>query len=79
MFEDFQALAAAELPRQARVYGTFLSPMLTVIQSAPKPLGEALKAKLKEMRRSLQRRYRADLDDMRLFFRLGGLPSDPFR
>jgi hypothetical protein len=31
------------------------------------------------MRRALPRRYRADLDDLRLFFKLGGLPSDPFR
>jgi hypothetical protein len=50
-----------------------------VIQTPPKPLDEGLRKKLKEMRRALPRRYRADLDDMRLFFKLGGLPSDPFR
>jgi arsenite methyltransferase len=30
------------------------------------------------MRRELPRRYRRDLDDIRLFFRLGGLRNDPF-
>jgi len=30
------------------------------------------------MRRELPRKYRGDLDDMRIFFRLGGLANDPF-
>jgi hypothetical protein len=41
--------------------------MLTLVQTDPKPIGAGLRAKLSAMRRSLPQRYRADLDDMRLF------------
>jgi hypothetical protein len=33
---------------------------------------------LKAMRRALPRRYRRQLDDIRLLFRLGELKHDPF-
>jgi hypothetical protein len=38
-----------------------------------------LKERLSTMRRRLRRRYRTDLDELRQFFRLGGLPEDAFR
>jgi SAM-dependent methyltransferase len=78
-FEDFKALGAEELGPGARVYRTFLVPLLTLIQTGAKPISTELRGRLRAMRRALPRRYRADLDDMRLFFRLGGLPSDAFR
>jgi hypothetical protein len=62
-----------------RVYGTFLVPFLTVLQTSPKPIPAELARKLVAMRKALMPRYRADLDDMRLFFRLSGLRLDPFR
>jgi ubiquinone/menaquinone biosynthesis C-methylase UbiE len=79
LVDDFRALAREELPREANVYATFLIPILTVIRTPAAGLDETLRARLKALRRGLRGRYRADLDDMRLFFRLGGLPTDPFR
>lgn len=79
LFDDLKSLSSETLPRDASIYGTFLMPVLTVIQTPPKPLPASLQARLKALRRDLPRRYRADLDDLRLFFKFGGLPTDPFR
>jgi len=38
-----------------------------------------LKSRFVSMRKRLLRRYRTDLDELRQFFRLGGMPSDAFR
>ena len=77
-FDDFKSLTRELLPSSANAYGTFLSPFLVVIQTPPEPLPPDLSARLKQMRRNLPARYRADLDDMRLFLKLGGQPADPF-
>lgn len=77
-FEEIKSLAQELLPASVRTYGTFLSPFLLVVQTAPEPLPPSLSVRIKQMRRELPRRYRADLDDMRLFLKLGGQPSDPF-
>lgn len=79
LLDELRAVAATELPAGVRAFGTFISPMLTVICSEPRDLPPALRNRLRAMRVALPRRYRADLDDLRLFFRLGGLRSDPFR
>lgn len=79
LFDDLKGVCKEELPGDASTFATFLAPMLTVIQTAPRILSADLRATLKGLRRALPRRYRADLDDLRLFFKLGGLPSDPFR
>ena len=76
---EFQTAARSRLPQHVTVYSTFLVPMLTSIRTKARGLDPALRESLKSMRRALPRRYRADLDDMRLFFRLNGLASDPFR
>jgi ubiquinone/menaquinone biosynthesis C-methylase UbiE len=78
-FDDLKATAKTYLPDHVRVYSTFLTPMLTLIRTPSKTLDPAFRARLRAMRQALPRRYRADLDDMRLFFRLKGLSSDPFR
>ena len=77
--EDFVSITHETLPASVRVYGTFLVPFLTVLQTSPKPIPAELARKLVAMRKALMPRYRADLDDMRLFFRLSGLRLDPFR
>lgn len=77
--QDFVAIAGETLPESVRVYGTFLVPFLTVLQTGPKPIPAELQRRIVAMRKALPPRYRADLDDMRLFFRLAGLPLDPFR
>jgi ubiquinone/menaquinone biosynthesis C-methylase UbiE len=78
-YEDLKSAAERELAQPLEIHGTFLSPMLTVIQTRAKSLPDALSAKIRQMRRALPSRYRSDLDDLRLFFRLGGLRTDPFR
>lgn len=76
-FEDFARLAGEILPGFL-VSATFKVPFLTVIKSADRDLDEAAHARLREMRRNLPRGYRRDLDELRMFFRLGGLRNDPF-
>jgi ubiquinone/menaquinone biosynthesis C-methylase UbiE len=76
--EELRRMTAEELPGDVKVYATFLVPMLVVIQTAPRSLGADVSAKLKRMRSQLPKRYRADLDELRFFLRLGGLPADPF-
>lgn len=78
LFEEFQALARECLPPHAVVYSTFQMPFLVLIKSADKALPDSLRRQLKEMRQKLPARYRHDLDDLRFFFRLGGLKGDPF-
>lgn len=72
------ALAKEELPGGLASYGTFRLPILNVMKSPDRPLDAALRRRLADMRRALPARYRRELDDMRLFFRLGGLRNDPF-
>lgn len=79
LFEDFQVAARGCLPPHATVYSTFKMPFLVLIKSDDKPLPDALQQRLREMRQKLPSRYRRDLDDLRFFFRLGGLRNDPFR
>ena len=76
--EEFRCLAAEELPEHVSVVSTFKVPFLTVIKSADHALPDDLRTSLREMRRELKPRYRRDLDDLRIFFRLGGLRNDPF-
>jgi arsenite methyltransferase len=76
--EEFAALAARCLPENTRVVATFKVPFLVIMKTADKPLPAELRARIKAMRRALNPRYRRDLDDLRSFFRLGGLGSDPF-
>jgi SAM-dependent methyltransferase len=76
--DEFEALAAKQLPPNVEVISTFKVPFLLVIKSADKPLPAGLRNRVKTMRLTLKPRYRRDLDDMRTFFRLGGLKNDPF-
>lgn len=77
-YEDFKAMAGAELPGRASVLSTFMVPMLTVLKTADRPLTNDQRQRVKSMRAALPKRYRSDLDDLRVFFRLGGLGNDPF-
>lgn len=78
LFENFQQLATDELPPSAQLFSTFRVPFLTLIKTADKPLPAELARQLGLMRRELPRRYGRDLEDLRIFFRLGGLRNDPF-
>lgn len=76
--EDFQNVADQCLSFKPQVYHTFQIPVLILTKTQDRPLPEALQARLKSMRNDLPRQYRNDLDDIRLFFKLGGLKNDPF-
>ena len=78
--EDFKHVIDQTLPDiGVRVFSTLHIEVLIMCSTAPKGLPPMLTQKLQTMRRGLKRRYRRDLDDMRLFFRLAGLRNDPFR
>jgi SAM-dependent methyltransferase len=77
-YDELRELAVRELPAAVRVYSTFIVPFLVIMQTAPAALDAALAAKLRRMRAELPRRYRADLDQLRMFLRMGGVPADPF-
>jgi hypothetical protein len=77
--DELRVLAARKLPKAVRVHCTFLAPLLVAIQTEPRSLPEEVKGRLVAMRKRLPRRYRIDLDELRQFFRLGGLPGDAFR
>ena len=76
--EEFESLAAKNFPPEVKVVSTFKVPFLVIIKTADQPLSSELRQQFKDMRRRLLTRYRRDLDDMRTFFRLGGLNNDPF-
>lgn len=78
-YEYFAEYAAELLPVNAKVLGTFMVPFLTLIKTKDKCLSPELKNRLCDMRKSIPSRYRSDLNDMRNFFRMGGLKNDPFQ
>ena len=77
--EDFEEVAMEELGPEVSVYQTFKVGVLLLVATPDEPLKDrALRERLNEMRLALPRNYRKQLDDMRLFFKLGGLRNDPF-
>jgi arsenite methyltransferase len=79
LYEEFVGTAAEHLPNSVRAYRTFLVPLLVILRTPPRSISPESARELDKLRRSLPARYRRDLEDLRLFFRLGGLPEDPFR
>jgi len=77
--EDFRAVSRDTLPSTVSMYTTFLVPMLTLLKTADKPLPAETVTRLKTLRAALPPKYRADLDQIRTFFRFGKLENDPFR
>jgi arsenite methyltransferase len=75
--EDFEVAASRFVP-QARVYTPRGIPVLIIVKTPDRPLRPDVRDRLRAMRSALPSRYRRDLDDMRLFLRLGGLRDDPF-
>jgi len=77
--EDFRRAARAALPPQAAVFSTFKVPLLVLTKTGPRGLDPTRREEIRAMRTRLPARYRSDLDELRFFFRLGGLDLDPFR
>lgn len=76
--EDFEEVAAKHLPPGVRVESTFKVPFLVIVKTADKPLPDPVRQQILAIKASLKPRYRRDLNDMRIFFALGGLRNDPF-
>ena len=79
LLEEFQTLARERLPAGVEVVSTFKVPLLMTVKTADRSLPEEKVRTLREMRERIHPRFRRDLDDMRIFFRLGGLGNDVFR
>ncbi len=76
---DLKRVAEEELHGHGRVVSTFMVPMLAVIKTEDQPLKPAQLERLRTLLHAMPSRYRSDLNDMRIFFRLGGLKNDPFQ
>lgn len=78
LFEELARLTKEELPAHVGVCSTFPIPFFTIIKSSDRGMDPSLKTILKRKRDELEPRYRADLDDIRRLFWMGGLRDDPF-
>lgn len=76
--EEFESVASEWLPPDVSVIASFGIPLLVILKTPDHPLPQDLSSRLKSLRKGLKSRYRRDLDDLRLFLRLGGLGADPF-
>ncbi len=79
LYDELADTAARHLPECVRAYSTFLVPLLVILRTPPRPLSADVTARLTAMKNALPSRYRRDLEDLRLFFRQGGLSGDPLR
>ncbi len=78
LHEELAHLAAQEFPSDTETFATKFMPILTVTRTPAPRIDPAKCAQLQKMRHDLPRSYRAELDDIRMLFRLGGLQNDPF-
>lgn len=76
--DEYKKLAHEELENQPNVYQTFLAPFMVIIKSADRPVDYQLRSYLSNRREKLMPSFQRDLDDLRRFFRLGGLADDLF-
>lgn len=60
------------------VFTTFLIPVMTIIKTEDKALSDNVREEIFRLSRNLSKRYRNDLNDIRLLFKLNGLKNDPF-
>jgi arsenite methyltransferase len=78
--EDFEAISKRYLAtRGGASYTTFKIPVLHIVKTPDRQLSPEMRARFQTMRRDFPRQYRGDLDDIRLFTRLGGLKERPLR
>jgi len=76
---ELRSLARELLPNHARFYSTFQIPVLNLMKTEDRSLAPDLCTIFRERRMELPSMFRQQLDDIRLFFWLGGLRNDPFR
>jgi len=76
---EFESLTTKYFSDVATFVSTFKVPFLGIVKTPDRPLSHGQKQQVKDLCARLPRRYRSDLDNLRRFFSLGGLKSDPFR
>lgn len=77
--EDFEQLSEKIFGDKCLLYTTFPMPILVVIKTPDRGKSSAnLQSRLRSLRSQLSSRYRAELNDIRMLFKLGGLKNDPF-
>ena len=79
LYEEFVETARQFLPASVRAFSTFIVPLFVILRTSPRPLPQEVVAQLDSLRKGLPKNYRRDFEELRLFFRLGGLTPDPFR
>lgn len=74
---DFRSASARYLAGRTQVYSTFLMPFMVAVKSPPRAgnVPARLQNGLAALRDALPPQHRTDLQDLRTFFRLGGLGS----
>jgi ubiquinone/menaquinone biosynthesis C-methylase UbiE len=76
---DFRDAAYTQLSFPASVYATFLVPLLVIVKTPTRSAPSiALRDQLTILHNRLSPRYRRELHELCLFFRLSGLRSDGF-
>jgi arsenite methyltransferase len=78
LLEEFRDLVCEMSMVRPQILSTFLVPLFVIIKTADHSLRKEQHDRFRDLRLRLPGRFRRDLDDMRLFFRLGGLKNDPF-
>jgi ubiquinone/menaquinone biosynthesis C-methylase UbiE len=74
---EYREIVDTVIPGSATVHATFLAPFMVIIKSKTNRVTDpALRQKLQALREALSPGFERDLDDLRLFFRLGGLSDD---
>lgn len=75
---EFESFAQSELPEDVSVWSSAGVPVLVLVKTGDSALSGGVASALKSMRRALPLKYRRELDDMRVLFRVSGLRNDPF-
>lgn len=77
--EEFRNLTAEIFtPSNIQVFSTFIIPLLTIIKTEDKELPVETRKEIYRLSKNLPKKYLSDLNDIRFFFKLGGLKNDPF-
>ena len=77
--EEFQSLASQIFSNKVKVYATFLMPILTAVKTEDYLLDDQTKKQLVGLSNGLASKYKSDLNDIRSFFKMGGMKNDPFQ
>lgn len=78
LHEDLEVRARKYRSPEVTVFTTFKIPVLHIMKTADRDLPAVTRARFRAMRQAPPGKHPGDLDDIRLFTRLGGLKNAPF-